>query len=38
MGYLFIDGVAVLSLGYAMTLCYPEDTLGKVRLQKMHAR
>lgn len=31
MGYLFIDGVAVLSLGYAMTLSYPENTLGKAR-------
>jgi hypothetical protein len=31
MDYIFIDGVAVLILGYAMTLCYPEDKLGKVR-------
>jgi hypothetical protein len=30
MDYIFIDGVAVLILGYAMTLCYPEDKLGKV--------
>eukprot|EP00250_Pteridium_aquilinum_P014895 c22269_g1_i1 orf=370-4158(-) len=31
MGYLFIDGVAVLSLGYAMTISHPEDILGKAR-------
>jgi magnesium-transporting ATPase (P-type) len=31
MDYIFIDGVAVLILGYAMTLSYPEDKLGKVR-------
>jgi len=31
MDYIFIDGVAVLSLGYAMTLSYPEDTLAKDR-------
>ncbi|KAI5068182.1 hypothetical protein GOP47_0017102 [Adiantum capillus-veneris] len=31
MGYLFIDGVAVLTLGYAMTLSHPEDILGKAR-------
>ncbi|KAL3676685.1 hypothetical protein R1sor_026633 [Riccia sorocarpa] len=31
MDYLFIDGVAVLSLGYAMTLSYPEQQLGKTR-------
>ncbi|KAG0585432.1 hypothetical protein KC19_2G011200 [Ceratodon purpureus] len=31
MDYIFIDGVAVLSLGYAMTLSYPEDKLAKVR-------
>ena len=30
MDYIFIDGVAVLSLGYAMTLSYPEDKLAKV--------
>lgn len=30
MDYVFIDGVAVLSLGYAMTLSYPERKLGKV--------
>lgn len=33
MDYIFIDGVAVLSLGYAMTLSYPEDKLAKVFLQ-----
>ncbi|BBN18845.1 hypothetical protein MPTK1_8g05990 [Marchantia polymorpha subsp. ruderalis] len=31
MDYVFIDGVAVLSLGYAMTLSYPERKLGKMR-------
>lgn len=31
MDYLFIDGVAVLSLGYAMTISHPEDILGKAR-------
>jgi uncharacterized membrane protein YkvI len=30
MDYIFIDGVAVLSLGYAMTLSYPKDKLAKV--------
>ena len=30
MDYIFIDGVAVLSLGYAMTLSYPECKLAKV--------
>lgn len=33
MDYIFIDGVAVLSLGYAMTLSYPEDKLAKVILR-----
>ncbi|MCO5592424.1 hypothetical protein L7F22_046427 [Adiantum nelumboides] len=31
MSFLFIDGVAVLSLGYAMTVSQPEKVLGKVR-------
>ncbi|EFJ32188.1 hypothetical protein SELMODRAFT_439526 [Selaginella moellendorffii] len=31
MDYFFIDGVAVLTLGYAMTLSYPEAKLGKDR-------
>ncbi|MCO5602078.1 hypothetical protein L7F22_056205 [Adiantum nelumboides] len=31
MGYLFIDGVAVLTLGYAMTVSHPEDILGNDR-------
>nr|PNR41660.1 hypothetical protein PHYPA_019065 [Physcomitrium patens] len=31
MDYIFIDGVAVLSLGYAMTLSYPEEKLAKMR-------
>eukprot|EP00249_Psilotum_nudum_P025155 c29394_g1_i2 orf=541-4356(-) len=31
MDYLFIDGVAVLILGYAMTRSHPENTLAKAR-------
>ncbi|KAI5068179.1 hypothetical protein GOP47_0016524 [Adiantum capillus-veneris] len=31
MSFLFIDGVAVLSLGYAMTVSQPEEVLGKAR-------
>ncbi|KAH7415779.1 hypothetical protein KP509_14G060200 [Ceratopteris richardii] len=31
MSYVFIDGVAVLTLGYAMTTSHPEHVLGKVR-------
>ncbi|MCO5602074.1 hypothetical protein L7F22_056201 [Adiantum nelumboides] len=31
MSFLFIDGVAVLSLGYAMTVSQPEKVLGKAR-------
>ncbi len=30
MGYIFIDGIVVFILGYAMPLCYPEDKLDKV--------
>jgi hypothetical protein len=30
MDYIFIDGIAILILAYAMTLCYLEDKLGKV--------
>jgi hypothetical protein len=30
MDYTFIDGIAILILAYAMTLCYLEDKFGKV--------
>ena len=32
MDYFFIDGVAVLSLGYTMNLSNPQKKLRKVRL------
>jgi len=32
MDYFFIDGVAVLALGYTMNLSNPVKTLGKVSL------
>jgi hypothetical protein len=30
MDYIFIDGIVILILGYAMTLCYVEDKVSKV--------